>query len=201
MGNGSVSETIYSLKAQSPLATFENNWPSLSIREIDGGELCSITACAGDRQTFTSIFEAEIGGPLPEPGCLRRCQKGFVFWSAPWQWFLQGADDDAFIDNKLTAKFGGTASITLQSDAWVRIQASGNNVRALLERLIMLDLSDEAFPPGSAARTQAHQINCFILRPPDKPDIFQFLCARSYSRSFSDMLARTATVLLGNPIE
>lgn len=192
-----MSEQENTLEPRSALCGFEKSWESFSIRENTKGELLSLSVSKANEHAFISKFQEHFATMPPEPNCTASTTHGIVFWTAPRQWFLWIDEEDAFADIKLRSVFGETTAITLQSDAWAQIDISGNNMSAVLERLVNIDLSEQHFPAGRAIRTQVHHMNCFILRLSEQKNHIRFLCARSYSRSFIHALERTVTTLLG----
>ena len=54
--------------------------------------------------------------------------------------------------------------ITEQSDAWAGVLISGKKAPLCLERICPLDLSEKAFPVGTAVRTLMEHLNVLILK-------------------------------------
>lgn len=192
-----MAEGIHTLKAQSPLNGLSKSWAGLSIREVVEGELCSLSVSNDQREKILTAFEHKFGGALPEAGKLVALQHGLAFWTAPNQWFLATTNADPKTELRLRKSLGDGAVVTLQTDAWAQIEISGERAGDIMERMIALDLCDDAFPEGSAARTQVHHINVFVLRLPGARNSFRFMSARSFSQSFADALQQTATSLIG----
>jgi sarcosine oxidase subunit gamma len=61
----------------------------------------------------------------------------------------------------LKPHLGDAASLTEQTDAWVRLDLTGP-LQPLLERLCNLDLA--RFPPGSATRTVIEHLGVYAIR-------------------------------------
>src|SRR5690606_8877225 len=123
----------------------------------------------------------------PPPGRMTAGPRLAFIWMAQGQWFADGAADAVpDLEAVLAAALGDSASLTDQSDAWVRLLLSGPNVRAALARLCMLDLDDSCFPPGSAARTVLKHLGAVILRPDAESS--ELWSARSSARSFAHAL-------------
>ena len=53
---------------------------------------------------------------------------------------------------------------TEQSDAWAGVLISGKQAPLCLERICPLDLSEKAFPVGTAVRTLMEQLNVLIIK-------------------------------------
>ena len=65
----------------------------------------------------------------------------------------------------LRPMFGDSASITEQTDAWVRFDVSGTRLPALFERLCSFDLRSNG--AGSATRTVIEHLGCYLIRRAD----------------------------------
>ena len=61
----------------------------------------------------------------------------------------------------LKPAFGNAASITEQTDAWVRFDVSGNDLPSMFERLCAFDLRSHG--TGSATRTVIDHLGCYIV--------------------------------------
>ena len=85
------------------------------------------------------------------------------FWISTEQWMIE-ADFAAHqnIEAELKALFGDSASITEQTDAWVRFDVTAPNLQPLFERLCNVDLAKA--PHGFASRTVIEHIGCYLIR-------------------------------------
>jgi sarcosine oxidase, subunit gamma len=101
--------------------------------------------------------------PLAEPA---RAQQGAIyssFWLAPDMWMVEApfaSHED--ILSRLKSIFGDAASITEQTDAWVRFDVSAPNLHALFERLCNVDVASA--PVGFAARTVIDHLGCYLIK-------------------------------------
>ena len=85
------------------------------------------------------------------------------FWLSSEQWMVEA--DFATHENieaELKALFGDAASITEQTDAWVRFDTSASNLQPLFERLCNVDLAKA--PIGFASRTVIEHIGCYLIK-------------------------------------
>jgi sarcosine oxidase, subunit gamma len=57
--------------------------------------------------------------------------------------------------------FNDAASLTEQTDGWVRFDVTGPNLPQLFERLCSYDL--RAHTPGSATRTVIEHLGCYVV--------------------------------------
>ena len=174
------------------------DWEDLSLREVLSGELCSLSAHNNKAAETKSVFADCFGAKLPEPGFVDFHGTGFVFWTSPHQWMVRTDNTNPFEDLSLFKQFKNCASVTLQTDAWTEIEVSGPAAGRFFERVFSIDTSIENFPPASAARTQAHHVNVFILHMPGKSGTYRMMCARSYAQSLWDTLTKIADGLLGH---
>ena len=103
------------------------------------------------------------GVPLPGPA---RAEIGAVygaFWVTPEMWFVEAAlvsHED--IAGHLKTVFNDAASITEQTDAWVRFDVSAEDLSPLFERLSNVDLA--AAPVGFASRTVVDHLGCYLIK-------------------------------------
>lgn len=131
---------------------------SLAIRRGRGPDVTSAAAMAAI--------------PLPAPGRYET-QTLAAFWLAPEMWMIEApfaTHED--IRAHLMAVFHDAASITEQTDAWVRLDLTGPDLTgpdltapdlpALMERLCNVDL--RAAPEGHATRTVVDHLGCYLIK-------------------------------------
>ena len=101
--------------------------------------------------------------PLPAPARAETGAPFGAFWVAPQMWFIEApfADYEDIVGH-LKPAFGDAASLTEQTDAWVRFDLSGAGLVALFARLSNLDLA--ALPDGYASRTVIDHLGCYLIR-------------------------------------
>lgn len=85
------------------------------------------------------------------------------FWISTDQWMIE-ADfaNHENIEAELKSLFGDAASITEQTDAWVRFDVSAPLLQALFERLCNVDFAEA--PDGFASRTVIEHIGCYLIK-------------------------------------
>ena len=84
-----------------------------------------------------------------------------ALWLAPDQWLIEAAfatHED--IVASLKPAFKDAASITEQTDAWVRFDLNGPHLPAMFELLCNLDT--RAMQPGHATRTVIEHLGCYV---------------------------------------
>jgi sarcosine oxidase subunit gamma len=103
------------------------------------------------------------GVPLPPPARWSAGVPFAAFWVVPDMWFVEApfaAHED--IVGVLKPIFGDSASITEQTDAWVRFDLSAPDLTPLIERLCNVDFP--AAPDGFATRTVIEHLGCYLIR-------------------------------------
>jgi sarcosine oxidase subunit gamma len=124
--------------------------------------LASVASRKG-READVARAAQGAGVPLPAPA---HWQGGSVFaalWVAPEMWFVEAplaSHED--IAAQLKTAFGDAASITEQTDAWVRFDLAGPDLTPLMERLCNVDFP--AVPAGFASRTVIEHTGCYLVK-------------------------------------
>ncbi len=105
---------------------------------------------------------AQAGIPLPNPGTYATEQLA-AFWLAPAMWMVE-APFASYEDIRahLLQIFNDAASITEQTDAWVRFDLTAADLPSLMERLCNVDLP--AAPDGHATRTVIDHLGCYLIK-------------------------------------
>lgn len=151
---------------------------TVSIEMGEDFALASVTGRLG-RDIALQDF---LGFSLPAVGGYLRGGSFGAFWTGPDQWFIE-APYHSHPDLAVTVKavLGDAASVTEQSDGWLRFVLAGPHVLQMLERMCALDLAQ--MPTGSASRCQIEHIGCFVLWLGGSDQI-TLLCPRSSAQSF-----------------
>ncbi|MDB5664875.1 sarcosine oxidase subunit gamma, partial [Cypionkella sp.] len=104
--------------------------------------------------------------PLPGPGRIEFAETYAAIWLGPEQWMIEApfaTHED--ITAILKPIFTETASITEQTDAWVRFDITAPDLPALFERLCNYDLCRAGV--GAATRTVIDHLGCYVIRRAD----------------------------------
>lgn len=115
--------------------------------------------CDGD------VARAAKAAQLPLPGPMQ-AESGPVwgsFWMTPDMWMVEApfaSHED--IATHLKTIFGDAASITEQTDAWVRFDISAPDPMPLFERLSNTDLATAQ--AGFASRTVIEHLGCYLIK-------------------------------------
>lgn len=155
-----------------------NQWKALTALGYDAAEvvqigpyriverfdvaLASVAVRRGQDKGFAAAAK-QAGVPLPWASTHEVGKVFSAFWVTPEMWFVE-ADFATHEDIVAALKpaFGETASITEQTDAWVRFDVSGEGLVVLFERLSNLDLA--ILPDGFASRTVMEHLGVYLIR-------------------------------------
>ena len=129
----------------------------------------SIAPYRGQEKTVAAHLQKTMGLGFPPAGALLSKGAVSIAWSGYDQAFLMGGAPDAGLS--------AHAALSDQSDAWARLILSGPLARAVLARLVPIDLSAAAFPVGAAARSMLDHINLLILHADE--GVFTLMIYRS----------------------
>lgn len=133
----------------------------------------------GERATATTVHGA-FGLAWPAANRLVERDGVRLTWFGPGRALLTGAPPPVF----------RRAVVTDLSDAHAVVAVEGASVRAVLARLIPIDLHDEAFVAGATARTRIGHMTGSVSRT--GPDRFELMVYRSMARTLVDDLVAVA---------
>jgi sarcosine oxidase subunit gamma len=135
------------------------------ITEVADTCLASLAMRRGKAARFRKAAQTALGTDLPAPGQRTGDDTRGVIWMGPDQFLVEaetGTTDLATsLATSLSGTFGVAASITDQSDAWVRFDITGRDVPAMLERLSAADTRQ--MQGGAAVRTPVHHMLCVLV--------------------------------------
>jgi sarcosine oxidase subunit gamma len=153
--------------------------------------LASVAVRQGQDKAFAAAAKT-AGVPLPGPSMAESGKVFGAFWATPEMWFIE-ADFATHEDITAALKpaFGETASITEQTDAWVRFDVSGLGLVALFERLSNVDLGK--VPDGYATRTVMEHLGVYLVK---RSDMVTLYGPRSSAAVLSHALEVTAKSLI-----
>ena len=154
--------------------------------------LASVAVRRG-READVSERAASARIALPGPARWVAADPWSAFWVAPDMWFVEApfaTHED--IASHLKSAFGDAASVSEQTDAWIRLDLSGQALPALLERLSNVDLAQ--VPDGFATRTMIEHLGCYLIRK--SATEVTIYGARSSAASLLHALETTAKSLL-----
>jgi sarcosine oxidase subunit gamma len=134
----------------------------LRIAEVVDSALASLSCRRGRDAEFATVAERVFGFALPGPA---RAVAGMPYgavWTGPEQWFIEApfaSHED--IARSLKGEFKDLASITEQTDGWVRFDVTGKGALDLFERLCPLDV--RGMEDNAASRTLIEHLGCIVI--------------------------------------
>ena len=181
-------ESLTPLGAAKPETVTIGPW---TIAERVDTALASLATRRG-REGDVARSAKGAGIPLPPPG--RHETASFsAFWLGPGMWMLEApfaSHED--IRAHLLAAFGDAASVTEQTDAWVRFDLAGAGLADVLERLCNVDLTLAS--NGHATRTVIDHLGCYLIKHAE--DALTLYGPRSSAETLHHALTVAATSLL-----
>lgn len=163
----------------------------VTITERTDVALASLAIRRGRAAEVAAIAQ-QSGIPLPEPGH-HATDTLAAFWLAPDMWMIEApfaTHED--IRAHLLQQFGDAASITEQTDAWVRFDVTSDTIPALMERLSNFDLAKAA--NNAATRTVIDHLGCYLIKR-SRAEVTLY-GPRSSAHSLHHALTTAATSLL-----
>jgi sarcosine oxidase subunit gamma len=157
-----VADTLHALTALGQAEPAVHQLGAYRIAERFDVALASLAIRNGRDDAFRLAAQA-AGVPLPDPARWAAGTPYAAFWVAPGMWFVEApfaSHED--ITAHLKPAFGDAASITEQTDAWVRFDLNAADLAPLLERLCNVDYP--AAPDGFATRTVIEHLGCYLIR-------------------------------------
>lgn len=128
----------------------------VTITENTGVALASVATRKGRGEDVAKAAQG-LGIELPVPGYASTN----ALWLGPDQWMIEARfDTHEDIVAYLQPAFGDAASITEQTDAWVRFDVTGTDLPAMFELLCNLDT--RAMQPGQGTRTVIEHLGCYV---------------------------------------
>ncbi|PWK60903.1 sarcosine oxidase subunit gamma [Roseicyclus mahoneyensis] len=155
------------------------------LTEAPLAPIWSIAPLRGKTEAVSDALEQGHGLPFPAPGTLHAFQGVRIAWSGLDQAFLMGASP--------APELSRDAALSDQSDGWAHMILEGSAARAVLARLVPIDLAPAACPPGSARRTLLGHMHTLILHPGG--DRFELLVFRSMAETAVHEVARAMTAV------
>jgi sarcosine oxidase subunit gamma len=151
---------------------------SVEATEIVFDAITSVAPFRGRGDETSDELENALGLPLPKPGRMTASGQARAVWSGMDQVFILGARP---------GRLPG-AAVTDQTDAWAALALEGADARAVLARLVPVDLGPGAFAVGHAARTLLGHMACILMRLEE--DRYAVLVFRSMAGSAAHELER-----------
>lgn len=135
----------------------------LVLSERPLGQLIQITAWGGDTVSFAGVV-GQLGlSGLPAFGGTVEAGGVEVFRLAPGRLWLRADDGDAALARVGLSTGPEWAALDLSHSRAV-ISASGAEVEELMARLVTVDCSLAALPPGRFSQTALHEVSVVVFR-------------------------------------
>jgi len=157
-----ILKPITALGHDAPEVDTIGHWTITERADIALASLALRRGRLGDVQTSA----AAAGVPLPPAGASASGAVYSAFWMTPEMWMVEApyaSHED--IRAHLLPAFGDAASITEQTDAWVRFDLAGLGLERLFERLSNFDLAKAQ--AGAATRTVMEHLGCYLIKRSD----------------------------------
>lgn len=153
--------SLQAITALGGITAYDETIGGIRIAESVDTCLASLAMRRGKATDFKKAAKKAFGVDLPAPG--QRTGNGTrgVIWMGPDQFLVEVETGMIDLVGELGAVFGAAASITDQSDAWVRFDITGKDVPAMLERLSAADT--RLMQGGAAVRTPVHHMLCVLV--------------------------------------
>ncbi len=157
-----MADTLHALTALGAAEPAVHQVGPYRIAERFDVALASLASRKGREADVAKAAKA-AGIPLPAPARWQDGTPCAAFWVAPEMWFVEApfaSHED--IVAALKPAFGDAASITEQTDAWVRFDLSAPDLSPLMERLCNVDFPTA--PAGFASRTVIEHVGCYLVK-------------------------------------
>ena len=135
----------------------------VTISECPDWSLTSVSARLGAKKTAATAFKKALGIAFPKP-MLSAAKDGVtVFWTGPNQCIVEAPyATHETLAIELATSLKAKASVTEQTDGWVRFDVDGSDCFAVLERSCAADTT--MMPTGGVTRVILEHLGCFVLR-------------------------------------
>ncbi|ATX65417.1 sarcosine oxidase subunit gamma [Roseinatronobacter bogoriensis] len=135
----------------------------VTITEAPDWALASVAARLGQEKACSTALASVLGADIPGVAAHTQGPAMSAFWTGPHIWIVEAPyDSHEDLAAMLSAKLGECASVTEQSDAWVRFDVTGDGIERLFERLCNLDLAK--LGQGAARRSVIEHLGCYVIR-------------------------------------
>jgi len=145
----------------------------------------SLRAASADVAALSKVLGLEL--PMTPKTSASNAQGRLAAWLGPDEWLIIDENGDPLTDLRKAEILHSAVDISHRNTA---ILVTGNGARATLESGCPQNLSDRAFPVGSATRTVMGKIEVVILRTGENE--FRVECWRSFSDYAFGMLSEAA---------
>jgi sarcosine oxidase subunit gamma len=163
---------------------------NVTIIEVTDRALASVSSRMGAGTEFQPAAKTLFGVDMPGPGAWTAAEPFSLIWTGPDQWFVDApfaSHED--ISRIVKDGLGATASVTEQTDGWVRFDIIGDAVVDMLERLCPVPV--RRMDTGAATRSIMEHMGCFVICRA-RGQHFSIIAPRSYAGSLHHALLAIA---------
>lgn len=146
----------------------------------------SVTAWPGAAEALAARVAAALGLVLAPAGRFTEAGDLTCVWLAPGHWQIEHPDRPDLVDT-LAEAVGEAGGVIDVSDGWAALRLAGPDGRAVLARVLPLDLHPRAFGPGHAASTHAAHLTVRV-RQIDAAPTYDLACLCGYRDSLARAL-------------
>ena len=136
-----------------------------------------------------------LGVALPATARRIRHHGADYFWAGPGSWLVVSENPALF--DELSAVAAPFAAMTDQSDGHCILRVSGPQARAILAKLVPIDLHQTAFAPDAVALTLAAHIGVKLWQ--EDEGAFALACFRSFAGALHHALLEAAAEFEASP--
>lgn len=155
--------------------------PGVTLRLFPPRALATVIARKGGLDAATAAIKARFGvDPPATPARTSNGSTAFI-WSGPGHWLASSdVETPAAFEASLREAVGSAASVIDQSAGRSIVRLSGPDARAVLAKMLPLDLHASVFPVGGAASSLAGHIGVQLWLL-DATPAFEIAVMRSYA--------------------
>ncbi len=162
---------------------------ALAFGEVRGWELVQLGVFTGREAEFAATVKPILAAPLPRAGAVQSSARARVYSIARDQYWVMSAD--AALAGALAAAVDpAVGSVTSLSHARVRIAIRGTAARAMLAKVLTIDVHPDVFRVGEARQTGLHHTGALCER--SAADRYDFYVLRTYAASIWECLVDAA---------
>jgi sarcosine oxidase subunit gamma len=154
-------------------------------------QLVSVIARRGCAEQVQARVVEQFGLALPlqpQAGATGNGSELAFLWSGPGHWLaMSNAADARGLEEQLSERLDGVASVCDQSGSRVMFSVQGPNARMLLAKGLGVDLHPQNFAPNDVAVSSIGHMGVQLWQV-DAAPTYRLLVARSYAESFRHWL-------------
>lgn len=160
----------------------------VTISEAPDWALASVAARLERESACLDALSRLLGTDAPDVAQHVQGAALGAFWIGPHVWMCEAPySTTPDLVQRAKAACASSASVTDQTDAWVRFDLAGEGITRVMERLCNLDMGQ--MQPGQARRSVIEHLGCYVIRHADGISVYG---PRSSAASLYHALATAA---------